>query len=75
MSAVRAPALLVVAGGGDRLGTPHRARATAIAAHLPRAETLVVDDLTHAMPLEDPVLTARIISEFVTRHRLSESAG
>ncbi|MEV6981175.1 alpha/beta hydrolase [Sphaerisporangium sp. NPDC051017] len=75
MSAVRAPTLLVVGGGGDRLGTPHRARATSIAAHLPHAETLVVDDLTHAMPLEDPVLMARIVSEFVASHPLSDSAG
>ncbi|KUL36390.1 hypothetical protein ADL22_24550 [Streptomyces sp. NRRL F-4489] len=74
-SAVQAPTLLVVGGGGDRLGTPHRARAASLAAQLPHAETLVVDDLTHAMPLEDPVLMARIVREFIARHPLSESVG
>ncbi|NUH40122.1 alpha/beta hydrolase [Streptomyces samsunensis] len=75
MNAVPAPALLVVGGGGARLGTPHRARAASIATRLPHTETLVVDDLTHAMPLEDPVLMAHIVSEFVARHPLSDPAG
>ncbi|MCQ6244593.1 alpha/beta fold hydrolase [Streptomyces malaysiensis] len=75
LSAVRAPVLLVVGGGGDRLGTPHRARAASIAAHLPHAETVVVDGLTHAMPLEDPVRMAAVVRGFVARHPLTGPAG
>jgi pimeloyl-ACP methyl ester carboxylesterase len=70
MRAVSAPTLLVVGGGGDRLGTPHRARAAHIAAHLPHADTRVLEGLTHAMPLENPALIARVIGEFAARHPL-----
>jgi pimeloyl-ACP methyl ester carboxylesterase len=65
MQLVSAATLLLVGGAGDRLGTPHRARAAHIAAHLPHAKTRVLDGLTHAMPLEDPVLVACLIAEFL----------
>ena len=70
MQLVSAATLLLVGGSGDRLGTPHRARAAHIAAHLPHAKTRVLDGLTHAMPLEDPVLIARLIAEFLAGHPL-----
>lgn len=70
MQAVSAATLLLVGGAGDRLGTPHRARAAYIAAHLPHAEIRVLDGLSHAMSLEDPVLIARLIAEFVAGHPL-----
>lgn len=70
MRTVSAPTLLLVGGMGDRLGTPHRARAAHIAVHLPHAETRILEGLSHAMPLEDPTLVARIIGEFAARHPL-----
>jgi pimeloyl-ACP methyl ester carboxylesterase len=71
MSAITAPVLLAIGGMGDKLGTPHRARSAQLARHIPHAETTVLPGLSHALPLEDPGLIARTVTDFAARHPLT----
>lgn len=66
---VTMPVLLVVGAEGERLGTPHRARSAQLDSWLSNSEIRVLPGLSHAMPLEDPDLVARIVGEFVDAHR------
>jgi pimeloyl-ACP methyl ester carboxylesterase len=62
------PVLLVDGGEGEKLNSPYRARNRALAARLPHAERTTLPGVSHAMPLENAALLARIVARFIAQH-------
>ncbi|MFD3519103.1 alpha/beta fold hydrolase [Streptomyces sp. NPDC058653] len=71
MNAIRVPVLLAVGAMGAQRNTPHRARAAYLAQHIPHTESTVLPGVSHSLPLENPDLVARTITDFISRHPLS----
>ncbi|WP_329453840.1 alpha/beta fold hydrolase [Streptomyces sp. NBC_01497] len=71
MRAIGVPVLLAVGAVGEQRNTPHRARAAHLARYIPDTESAVLPGVSHSLPLEDPDLVARTITDFVSRHPLS----
>ncbi len=65
LGAISAPAL-VLHGGADVMTPPGNART--LARGIPDAELRIVEGAGHAVPLEHPELSARIVGDFVARH-------
>lgn len=58
--------VLVIAGSDDRIVPLEEARAMAVA--IPGAQLAVIPDAGHLTPLEQPVATSRVVTEFLDAH-------